>query len=407
MIKERQPKFYIGLIVFAAAMILLLFVAPPIQASLGIYGLLLTEVIIFICAVVPVFLFRYDIRQVIPIKRPKLRQVIGVLLLWIGALFTVYLVTYLTMFLFPYQMYTVSKALGDYLTDAPFLVSLIISAVMPAVCEEALCRGFIQYTFGGLKYKWLIIVVIGVLFGIFHWSPFRFAPTMLLGLALAYIMLQTTNIVLPMIFHFTNNAVTLAISYATSSPTAAVTPELLSTATAMYVGVTLFVGTAVPWLLIAGSRLLKPRAESTEKTLKNKTLIIATIISAFCFLTGIGMTVLGTGTVMNGLKILDMGYSEQVGSGTSDPDMFPITIEEDGNYTISYSVTSSPDTDGRTSFRLTGAAGQEYLGITAESIFGNTQKHLPAGDYTLSFEYDYADGKLGAVQIRLTVLKMP
>ncbi|NLA86796.1 MAG: CPBP family intramembrane metalloprotease [Clostridiales bacterium] len=309
MITEKQPKFYIGLIVFAAVMLLLLFAAPPIQNSLGIYGLLLTEVIIFLWGVVPVFLLRYDIREVIPIRVPKLRQVFGVMLLWVGAIITVYLVTYLTMFLFPYQMYEVSKALGDYLTDAPFLVSLFISAVMPAVCEETLCRGFIQYTFGGIKYKWLVIGIIGLLFGIFHWSPFRFIPTMLLGLALAYIMYETRNIVLPVIFHFTNNAVTLIISYTSSSGTAAIDPEVLISASSMYVGVILVFCTAVPWLLIAGSRLLKAKEENTQGSLNNKTIIVATVLSSFCFLAGTGTTVLGTGIAANGLSVLDMGYT--------------------------------------------------------------------------------------------------
>jgi membrane protease YdiL (CAAX protease family) len=406
MITERQPRFYIGLIVFAAVMLLLILAAPPIQSSLGIYGLLLTELVIAACGVVPVFLLRYDIREVIPIRLPKLRQVFGVLLLWVGALFTVYLVTYLTLYLFPYQLYEVSKALGDYLTDAPFFVSLLISAVMPAVCEEILCRGFIQYTFSGLKNKWLIIGVIGVLFGIFHWSPFRFAPTMLLGLMLAYIMFETRNLALPVIFHFTNNAFTLAISYASPSGTAAIDPEMLSTNSVMYVGVILFFCTAVPWLLIAGSRLLKTMEENTPRRLKNKTLIAATIVSAFCFLTGIGITMLGTGTAMNGLKILDMGYTEYVGSGVTEPDFFPITIEEDGNYAISYSVESSSGADGSTSFTLTDGDGQEVLGMTAGSIFGNTQKQLTAGDYTLTFEYAYTDGKPGSVQVRFTVLKI-
>lgn len=407
MIQEKQPKFYIGLIVFAAAMLLLLFAAPPIQASLGIYGLLLTEMLILACGVTPVFTLGYDIRLVLPVSRPRLHQVFGVLLLWIGSLLSAYLAAYITMYLSPDKMFEVSKAIGDYLTGAPLLVSLFISAVMPAVCEETLCRGFIQYTFGGLKNKWLVIAVIGVLFGIFHWSPFRFAPTMILGFALAFIMYETRNIVLPMLFHFINNGATLLLSYAMPSGAGAADPALMSQASAMLIGVFLFFGAAVPWLLIAGARLLKPRDENIQKPLNNKTYIAATVISVFCFLTGIGITVLGSGAVINGMKILDMGYTEQVGAGVTEPDFFPVDIDEEGNYAISYSVTGSPGTDGATSFRLTDADGREYLAITAGSIFGNTQKHLTAGDYTLTFEYDYKDGKPGSVQVRFTVMEMP
>lgn len=414
MIQEKRPRFYIGLIVFAMAMLLLLFAAPPLQASLGIYGLLLTEIMILACGVIPVLTLGYDIRLVLPVSRPKRRQVFGVLLLWIGTLLTAFLAAYIIMYFFPDKMFEVSKAIGDSLTDAPLPVSLFISAVMPAVCEETLFRGFIQYTFGGLKSKWPVIAVIGVLFGVFHWNPFRFAPTMLLGFALTFIMCETRNIVLPMLFHFINNGVTLSFQYAAPSGAGAVDPTLLSQASAVLVGVILIFGAAVPWLMIAGSRLLKPRDENIQNPLKNKTFIAATVISAFCFLTGTGITVLDTGSMMSGMKIMDsgmkimdMGYTEQVGAGVTESDSFPITIEEDGTYAISYSVTGSPGTDGATSIRLAGADDQEYLAITAGSIFGNTQKQLAAGNYTLTFEYDYEDGKPGTVRIRFTVVKMP
>ena len=68
---------------------------------------------------------------------------------------------------------------------------------------------------------------------------------------------------------------------------------------------------------------------------------------------------LDTGSMMSGMKIMDsgmkimdMGYTEQVGAGVTESDSFPITIEEDGTYAISYSVTGSPGTDGATSIRL-------------------------------------------------------
>ena len=128
-----KPKLYKGLIVFAAVILLLLFAAAPMQHALGITGLLLTELMLLICALAAVFIFRYDIRKVIPLRLPKLRQVLGVLLLWAGALLTGYLFIFITMVVFPKEMTDVSKAIGDYVTDAPILVSLVITALMPAL----------------------------------------------------------------------------------------------------------------------------------------------------------------------------------------------------------------------------------------------------------------------------------
>lgn len=292
--KDRQPRIDGGFIVFAIAILLLLYAAAPMQRALGLSGLLLTELMLFLCALIPIFILKYDIRKVFPIKLPKPRQVFGVLLLWVGTLLTGYLVSYITMYLFPEKMSELTQALGDYLTTAPILVSLFISALMPAICEETLCRGFIQYSFSSVKNKWLIIALVGILFGIFHMSLLRFMPTMILGFALAYIMYETKNIILPVIFHFTNNAFSLLLTYAAPSSTAVVDAELISSVSSMYIGIILVFCTAVPWLLIAGARLIKSKEENAQRQRKPKMYLIALLISALCFIAGIGITALST-----------------------------------------------------------------------------------------------------------------
>lgn len=303
---ERQPRIYAGISIFAIVILLLLYAAAPMQRAFGIYGLLLTELMILACALIPVFIFKYDIRKIIPIKLPKLRQVFGVLLLWVGTLLAGYLVSYITMYLFPDKMLELTNALGDYLTAAPILVSLFVSALMPAICEETLCRGFIQNSFSDIKNKWLIIALVGILFGIFHMSLLRFMPTMILGFALAYIMYETKNIILPMMFHFTNNAFSLILTYAAPAITTDVDLELMSSASSMYVGIILIFCTVVPWLLIAGSRLIKSKEENAQRQLNTKMFLIAGLISVFCFIAGIVITVLGTVVLANDMTILSM-----------------------------------------------------------------------------------------------------
>ena len=403
----RKPKIYAAIIVFVAVILMIIFVAAPIQAALGIWGLLLTEVIIAVFALVPVFLLRYDIREVIPVRRPMVRQVYGVLLLWISALLVGYLGVFIAMFLFPDKMMELSKALGGFMTDAPFLLSLVIGAVMPAICEEMLCRGFIQYSLGGLKSKWLIILFVGVLFGVFHLSPFRFFPTMVLGFALAYIMIETRNIILPMILHFVNNGLSLVMSYATGSADVQADPAMLSKAAVITIGIILLVCTVVPWLCVAGARLLHPKAENRQRPTKNKQLLAAGIISGLCVIGGFVTLAAGASNLMGDLKVLDMSYTETVSADGSKPDTFPVAIKEDGNYQLSYVITSATGADGTTHISLKDAGGTEYLGLTAGSVFGNTQKFLAAGDYTLTYEYDYKNTAPSTVQVNLIIIKVP
>ena len=50
------------------------------------------------------------------------------------------------------------------------------------------------------------ILLNGVLFGLFHLSPYRFFPTMLLGMLLSWIALRSRSLFPGMLFHFLNNA---------------------------------------------------------------------------------------------------------------------------------------------------------------------------------------------------------
>jgi membrane protease YdiL (CAAX protease family) len=403
--KKRAPKLYAGFIVFAAAVLLLIFAAAPVQNALGLTGLLLTELMILACAVAAVFVFRYDIRKALPIKRPKARQVFGVLLLWVGTLLAAYLFSMLSLLVAPQEMSRLSKALGTFMTNAPFLLSLLVSALAPAVCEEALCRGVILHSFSGLKRKWLTIALVGVLFGMLHLSLLRFLPTAALGLTLSYIMVETKNLVLPAILHFTNNAFALSLAYITAPNMASVDPELLSGASTVSAGMILVLCAAVPWLLIAGSRLLHTKEENAQRPLKNRVMALGAVVSAVCILAGFIALILGSVSVMGRMKVLDLSYTEDA-SVSSQPDVFPVVIDKDGNYEMIYSVTGPADGNGKTHFTLTGSDGQEYLGITAESTFGNTQKYLKAGEYTLTFDYEYESSAPEPVTVKFMVMKL-
>jgi len=402
-----KPKLYGAFAVFFAAILLLVFVAAPIQNALGLWGLFLTEIMLAACGIIPVYIFGYKLREVIPVRLPMLRQVFGVLLLWIAALFVGYLGSFITMLIFPSDMGELGKTLGDFLTDGPILPALFVSAVMPALCEETLCRGFIQYSLGGLKSKWLVILIVGVLFGVFHLSPLRYLPTMVLGFALAYIMAETRNILLPMLLHLVNNAVSVSLAYGMSGVQNAVDPATLSGAATVGIGFVLFLCTAVPWLFIAGSKLLRTKEANREKPLKKKHYIAAGIVSAFCFASGIAMSVAGAGSLLGDMQVLNMSYTETVSSGTNETDTYPVLIETDGTYQFTFVVSPGSGAEGGTGFTLTSADGTVFLDDNSGRTYTNTQVQLPAGDYRLTCTYDYQNAEPADIRVSIVVMKIP
>jgi len=91
------------------------------------------------------------------------------------------------------------------------LLAYFAFSLTPAVCEEALFRGFLL---GGLSRKfgkWGSVVVTGLLFGAFHLNAYRFIPTAVIGLLLGYIVLSSSSIVTGILYHAINNAFALSV----------------------------------------------------------------------------------------------------------------------------------------------------------------------------------------------------
>ena len=95
-----------------------------------------------------------------------------------------------------------------------FAFALLLTAVTPAICEEALFRGPILR---GLRTRLSAVgaaVLTGLLFGLYHGSVWRFIPTAALGVALSAIALAADSIVPAMVAHFANNAIIIALASA-------------------------------------------------------------------------------------------------------------------------------------------------------------------------------------------------
>ncbi len=92
---------------------------------------------------------------------------------------------------------------ADYMSKG-LLVSLLLVAVLPALCEEFLFRGMIQRGLEKLGVGWSIFLS-GLLFGLFHFDFQRLAAQTLIGFIAAYAVYRTGSIVNGMILHFMNN----------------------------------------------------------------------------------------------------------------------------------------------------------------------------------------------------------
>ena len=273
--KYSTLKPYQGIVLFISVVVMMIFIGAQIQMRLGIYGLAITELIILAMAVGLALLLKANLKEVFPIKVPAIRQLIGTILMWIGAYLVSGLAILILGYLFPDGLKAVNEGLEGVVTSAPLAIAFFITAIMPAICEEALMRGFIQASFNSFKSKWLIVILVGAIFGILHFDFIRFFPTAILGGVMAYIMVETKNLILPIFFHLINNGLATFVSFLPQ-------PEVMvEQATEVYVsmleiGQWLIMGSIIPFIFLIAHLLLHKKGEGK---FSKKNLIIKVVIA--------------------------------------------------------------------------------------------------------------------------------
>ena len=291
---RRQLNPVYGIAAFIIIEIIFFVVFAPLQYYFGMLGLALTELGLLACTLLAVKLTGQSFREVFPLRRPKFGQVLGTLVLWGGCFLSTMLATLVLMYFFPEGFLQASSDINSIFNTVPAPVQLLIVAVMPAVCEEAMHRGFIQHSFQSVRSDWVIILSMGLIFGIFHMDPYRFLPTAILGIGLSYVMQKTHNIFLPALFLFVHNFLSIAPSLVTSVETTAETIDISGLLTSrpfilMSIGSYLMLGALAPILLLAGSHLLRKASGSLPHRTEGRVIaavILTLTLSGLMFIAG-------------------------------------------------------------------------------------------------------------------------
>jgi len=88
----------------------------------------------------------------------------------------------------------------------PIWQMYLLMAFLPAICEEFAFRGLLLH---GLRNRFHPVVrclLVGIVFGIFHYTLFRIAPAALLGVIITAIAMMTGSVLPGMLFHAANNS---------------------------------------------------------------------------------------------------------------------------------------------------------------------------------------------------------
>lgn len=110
----------------------------------------------------------------------------------------------------------VDKTYGNLLKASgvpELLFVVIIVAVVPAVSEEVMFRGFIQRSFE-LKIKPFIAAFLtAVFFSLYHFNPYGLIPLAILGLYFGFAAYTSNTLLIPILLHFLNNFTAVMLYY--------------------------------------------------------------------------------------------------------------------------------------------------------------------------------------------------
>lgn len=93
-----------------------------------------------------------------------------------------------------------------------FLMNIAVFALLPALLEEMVFRGYVLHTLRRYG-DWFAVAVSSLLFGLMHGNISQIPFAFIVGIALGWLYVMTDNIWLPVSVHFLNNALSYLLSY--------------------------------------------------------------------------------------------------------------------------------------------------------------------------------------------------
>ncbi len=211
--KGNMPSVSDGVILYAISLVLLIYVGSIVQMKLGLGGLAITQIMIVGLPLIFAYYTKLDFKKVFSIKIPKIKHIIGSILLWGSAYILVNLSSQILLHIFPQNMEIIEN-LNHALYQEKLGINLLVIALMPAICEEMLFRGFIFTSFKSKKGIKMAIIGSAILFGFMHIDFIRIVPTAILGISFAFAVYKSESIFVSMLMHFINNGlVVLAMHY--------------------------------------------------------------------------------------------------------------------------------------------------------------------------------------------------
>lgn len=211
--KGTVPKIGDLILSVVVLLLLVLYLGTAATAKSVFGGTVVNQVLILAVPLLLVWYMKSDVKELFSLKVPKIKDILGGLILYVGVYAIMLVVSYVLVLMFPESAENTQMTF-DIMMEQPFILVVLVMAVMPAIGEELYFRGLI---FGSMRHRYKAvwaIIISSVIFGIFHLSIVKILPTGMLGACFAYITCTSGSIYIGMFLHFFNNLMSaIAMKY--------------------------------------------------------------------------------------------------------------------------------------------------------------------------------------------------
>ena len=196
--------------VVALAAVGMIYAGGMMQLKFGYFGILGSQLIFVF---IPLFIAIYtkkNLKETFKLRLCKPKYFASAFVMTVGAIMVGMVLSSIMSAIFKTSAQGATESMDALMTDNIFKM-LFVVALAPGICEELMFRGYLLSATENKFKSQRAILIVAVVFGIFHMSVVKFLTTALLGYVFAYIAHKSKSIVPGMTMHFMNNALSCLV----------------------------------------------------------------------------------------------------------------------------------------------------------------------------------------------------
>ena len=253
--KGSLPSVQESLLIMVVVLLLMVYVGGIVTTSASLQvGLIVQQAFIGILPILAAIYIKADMKKTFSIKLPKVKDLFGAMIIGVGGICLNLLVSSLLSTVFPSDAEGMNEQYMQILDGVSFVQGLLLMALLPAVCEEIMFRGYMFTAFKNRMSLTKAIIIVSLLFGVSHMSMIKILPTAVLGAVLAYTIHKSESIVTSSLIHFANNALAVVTMFY-GTEIAFLNDEAMTIPIMVTMGVIAAVGIPIGALILKGKKV--------------------------------------------------------------------------------------------------------------------------------------------------------